>query len=107
MAFPRPCSTCGKLTSGGNKCDKHQAEMMAVIEAKRRLRKMASGQYSGDYKRRAKEVRQTAVICHICKSGSRLDDPWQADHLIPGDPNSPLAPAHRSCNAKRGNRPLE
>lgn len=107
MPFPRPCSTCGKLTRGANKCDKHQAEMMAVVEAKRRLRKMASGQYSGDYKARAKQVRDTAILCHICKEGFRSDDPWQADHLIPGNPNSPLAPAHRSCNAKRGNKPLE
>jgi hypothetical protein len=81
--------------------------MMAVIEAKRRLRKMASGQYSGDYKARAKQVRDTAVLCHICKEGFRADDPWQADHLIPGNPVSPLAPAHRSCNAKRGNKPIE
>jgi len=107
MVFLRPCSTCGKLTRGQNKCEKHQAEMMAQLELKRRMRKMASGQYSGDYKKRAKQVRDTAVICHICKEGFRLGDPWQADHLIPGNPVSPLAPAHRSCNAARGNKPLE
>lgn len=105
--FPRPCSTCGKLTRGANKCDKHMAEMMAVVEAKRRLRKQNSGQYSGDYRKRAKVVRDNAVICHICKEGFRLGDPWQADHLLPGNPVSPLAPAHRSCNAKRGNKPIQ
>lgn len=105
--FPRPCSTCGKLTSGANKCDKHMAEMMAVVEAKRRLRKQNSGQYSGDYRKRAKVVRDNAVMCHICKEGFRLGDPWQADHLLPGNPVSPLAPAHRSCNAKRGNKPIQ
>jgi hypothetical protein len=107
MPFPRPCSTCGVLTRGANKCDKHMAEMMAVVEAKRRLRKLNSGQYSGDYKARAKQVRETAVVCHICKQGFRLGDPWQADHLFPGEPDSPLASAHRSCNARRGSKPLQ
>lgn len=81
--------------------------MLAVLDAKRRARKEATGQYSGDYKKRAKMVRDTAVLCHICREGFRLGDPWQADHILPGNPLSPLAPAHASCNAKRGNKPIE
>jgi hypothetical protein len=40
----------------------------------------------------------------LCGGGARPNDPWQADHVIPGDADSPLAPAHRSCNAARGNK---
>ena len=76
------------------------------LQSKRAEKKRETGQYSGDYRRRAKIVRDTALLCHICKEGLRLDDPFQADHLIPADPNSPLAPAHRSCNIRRGNKPL-
>ena len=78
-------------------------------EARRQLRKEASRQYQGAYKRLAKIVRDNATYCHICKEGSRLGDPWEADHLYPGTPVTSitqLAPAHRSCNASRGNKPL-
>jgi hypothetical protein len=68
--------------------------------------KRITGQYSGDYKRRAKAVREQAVNCHICGDPARTNDPWTADHIIAGDRNSPLAPAHRSCNERRGNKPL-
>ena len=104
--FPRPCTDCGRLTSGGNLCDVHQRALDSVIDAKKRERKIQSGQYSGSYKRRAAVVRASAVVCHLCGEGFRLDDPWQADHVVAGDPNSVLLPAHRSCNASRGNRPL-
>jgi hypothetical protein len=59
--------------------------------------------YSGDYAKRAKAVRDVATICWLCGEGAKLDDPWQADHYFPGDPASPLLPAHRSCNVKRSN----
>lgn len=106
MAFPRPCIDCGKLTLNANRCDEHKLRFDKAADLVKRERKLRSGQYSGSYKRRAAEIRLTAVVCHLCNQGPRLDDPWQADHLIPGDPNSPLAAAHRSCNAARGNRPL-
>lgn len=34
--------------------------------------------------------------------GPRRGDPWEADHVAAGDPDSPLLPAHRSCNRRRG-----
>lgn len=102
-----PCLVCKKLTNGTSRCETHQKMWDEQAEAKRQARKQSTGQYSGDYRIRAKIIRQNAYICHICKEGPKLNDPWQADHLIPGDPNSPLAPAHRSCNARRGNKPLE
>jgi hypothetical protein len=105
--FRAPCLVCGKLTRGSNKCDEHKPQPNPEREQARALRKRLTGQYSGDYKRRAKAVRDNAVICHICKEGYKPLDPWQADHLIPGDPRSPLLPAHRSCNASRGDKPLK
>jgi hypothetical protein len=58
--------------------------------------------YKGDYRRRSDVVRRTAVVCWLCGGGARVGDPWQADHVVPGDPSSELLPAHRSCNARRG-----
>lgn len=62
--------------------------------------------YNSEYQRLSKLVRENAVQCHLCGEGYRPLDPWTADHLIPSDPTSPLAPAHRSCNSRRGNKPL-
>lgn len=105
--FPKPCLDCGTLTSGGNRCDTHQRRIDELAEMRRALVKKTLNTYGGDYRRRAKQVRDTAVVCHLCGEGARVGDPWEADHLIPGDPNSGLAAAHRSCNQRRGNKPLE
>ena len=102
--FRAPCLVCGKLTRGANRCEDHQPPKRDY--SVRNAKKRETGQYSGDYRRRAKMVRDSAVICHICRQGYRPYDPWQADHIIPGNPESELAPAHRSCNASRGNRLL-
>ena len=104
--FARPCVDCGKLSRLGSRCEIHQKIIEEKQEVKRRNRKLATGQYSGDYRRRAKIVRDNAVVCHLCGQGAIPDDPWQADHIIPADPSSPLAAAHRSCNASRGNKPI-
>jgi len=61
--------------------------------------------YKGSYSSRAKQVRANAEICWICKDGRRTDDPFTADHYFPGIANSPLLPAHRSCNSRRKNTP--
>jgi len=105
--FAIPCSSCGVLTRNeGARCDIHKAQHEQQRELRRQLVKKATGQYSGDYKKRAKFVRDNAIACHICGLGELPNDPWNADHLIPGDPDSPLLPAHASCNRKRGNKPL-
>ena len=104
--FLRPCIDCGKLSRGGSRCETHQQIVTYRAEEKKRNRKLATGQYSGDYQRRAKYVRENASVCHLCGKGADPADPWQADHIIPGDPKSPLAAAHRSCNAARGNKPI-
>jgi hypothetical protein len=104
--FMQPCLDCGKLSRLGNRCEEHKRSKNREHDLRRAERKRATGQYSGDYRKRAKLVRDSAIICHICREGYRPHDPWEADHLIPGERNSPLAPAHRSCNIERGNKPL-
>lgn len=101
--FKKPCLDCGKL-SEGSRCPEHQRRVDQLRDMKRAAKK--AQYYNSDYRKRAKIVRETALICHICGDGPRVNDPWQADHLEPGNPDSELAPAHRSCNAKRGDRPL-
>ena len=104
MPFKKPCLDCGQL-SFNTRCDLHQKNVERLKDLRRAHKKQTL--YNSDYRKAAKFVRDTAIICHICKDGDRANDPWQADHLIPSDPNSPLAAAHRSCNAKRGDKPLE
>lgn len=99
MAFKKPCLDCGQLTNGKTRCENCALEYGRRIDAKRDKTKREL--YKGDYRARSRQVRQDATVCWICGDSARPDDPWQADHLIPDDPLSPLAPAHRSCNIKR------
>ena len=97
----RPCNTpgCPRLAHGGPRCKEHERQHNTTRNRQRT-------HYHGNYRQRAAQVRATATHCWICNEGPRPNDPWQADHLVPGDPNSPLRAAHRSCNASRGNTPL-
>jgi hypothetical protein len=96
MPIQRPCISCRKLHTNSSRCDRCQA-------AWDKQRNYTREHYKGTYAKRAKEVRDTAIACWICGQGKRTDDPFTADHLIPADPQSPLAAAHRSCNSSRGN----
>ena len=104
MAFKKPCLDCGAL-SYESRCEIHRRRVQQLRDIKRAEHK--KNYYNSDYRKRAAFVRQTAIICHICGDGARVNDPWQADHLEPGNSLSPLAAAHRSCNASRGNKPLD
>ena len=106
MRFNKPCLSCGEL-SLNNYCDvcakaiaRRRDTDPIRVERKRAL-------YGPNYRRLAKQVKDNATQCHICEKGFIEGDPWEADHLYPalGDA-SPLAPAHRSCNQARGNKPL-
>ena len=103
--FPKPCLDCGQLTTGGNRCDDHQNLVKQLHEIKRANVKRATGQYSGSYRARAAQVRATAITCWICGEAARADDPWQADHVNPGENGdvAELRAAHGSCNRKRSN----
>lgn len=104
--FPKPCIVCGTLTRGGTRCDYHQQQVDELHELKRAQIKKATGQYSGQYRKRAKQVRDQAILCWICGEGARYNDPWQADHVNPAEHGSvaDLRAAHASCNRARGNK---
>jgi len=95
----RPCFDCGTLTPA-TRCP----PCATRIATQRANKRPPRPHYSGDYRRRAAQVRANATHCWICGRGAIDGDPWQADHLQPGNPDSPLLAAHRSCNAARGNR---
>jgi hypothetical protein len=98
MKPARPCLNCGTLTTNGTRCP------ICTTQHNRLHPKPERPHYRGDYKRRARKVRAEAVACWLCGQGARADDPWTADHVTPGDPDSILLAAHRSCNSRRGAR---
>ena len=103
----KPCLDCGQ-PSDGSRCQRCRIRFEKVRQRQQTLRRASGGgarrPYSGDYRRRAAYIRATTIKCWICGDGARPDDPWQADHIRPGDPDSPLAGAHRSCNIGRANK---
>jgi hypothetical protein len=95
MAIMRTCLDCRSLSANGSRCQTCTGRREAGRAAGR-------AHYRGDYRKRAAEVRATATICWLCGDGVRVDDPWTADHVDPGNPDSILLAAHRSCNSARG-----
>lgn len=69
------------------------------------------------YRKATARLRSQSTVCHLC--GTEIDTSlpythamsWTADHVIPrsrgGHLLGEMKAAHRSCNAKRGNQPLE
>jgi hypothetical protein len=106
VRFNKPCLACGTLSLNNycEPCDKSRKKERDTDPIRVARKKEL---YGPRYRRLAKIVRDNATQCHICHEGYRVDDPWEADHLYPdlGDA-SPLAPAHRTCNQQRGNKPL-
>ena len=96
--FPKPCLDCGILTFGASRCDVHQNLVEQIHNAKRATVKRETGQYAGNYRKRAKLVRETALVCHLCGDGARANDLWVADHVVPGSSGDAalLLPAHKS-----------
>lgn len=107
--LPRSCTLCGAPgVSDGNYCDACETD----LERQRSATRETSGardHYHGDFQTRAEKIRRGAYAnngpCWFqCGRGTAKGDPWQAHHIRPGDPTSPLAPAHRSCNIADENR---
>jgi hypothetical protein len=109
MKFKRPCIECGQLGEPGySRCPAHQTQIEQRIADRRQQVKANTKQYGGQYQRLARIIRQTATTCHLCGQPAKPNDPWEADHLYPGTPITSitqLAPAHRTCNQQRGNKP--
>jgi len=101
MPIQRPCLNCGLLTTQTTRCETCNKIRQSQLPKKDRQH------YKGNYKKRAKAIRDTATHCWLCGETAKPNDPWTADHVIAGNPDSILAAAHRSCNSRRGNRPTQ
>jgi len=113
MAQPmnRPCLDCGQLTPNNSRCPNCRTRRERNYRATRPHPDRSNRPHHTDptYRRISKQLREQwntnpLTQCWLCGEYKRVGDPWQADHYLPGDPTSPLLPAHRSCNARRGNR---
>jgi hypothetical protein len=76
---------------------------MKIINDKKNQRTLYR---SPTYRRARQHIKDTATHCHLCKQAFTDRKDITADHLLPGNPDSPLLPAHRTCNSKRGNKPM-
>lgn len=105
--FPKPCLICNQLTTGASYCAVHQTQADEKEKLRQRGRKAGRTLYNTkEYRRGRAWLKATATHCHICKQAFINRNDITADHLIPGDPQSPLAAAHSLCNSRRGNKPL-
>ena len=102
MAFNSPCLKCGTLVRGSSYCGGCRPIRVDSPERKAKKREL----YNADYRKLRKQIKSQATHCHLCGQAFEYGDSIEADHLIAGQPDSPLAPAHRECNRKRGNKPL-
>jgi hypothetical protein len=105
--FPKPCLVCGVLTTGASYCQTHIIAVEQKEKDRQTIRKRGRTIYNDpNYRRQRAHLKATATHCHLCKLPFTNRDDITADHLIPGQVDSPLAPAHALCNSRRGNKPL-
>jgi hypothetical protein len=83
---------------------RHERQRQRTASIRRSNGEGANRPYTAEYRKAAAEVRASTVACWLCGEGWRADDPWQADHVTPGNPESVLLGAHRSCNIGRANK---
>jgi 5-methylcytosine-specific restriction endonuclease McrA len=99
----RPCLVAGcPNTTEGSRCPEH-------AKRKRDVRPPSERGLGWDHAKMAKRVLAEEKICWLCGKPGYVDDPLQADHVIPrskGGTNvrSNYHAAHASCNRSRGNR---
>ena len=106
--FPKPCLVCGTITTGASYCSTHQTQVDEKEKLRQAIRKRGRTLYNDpNYRRVRAWLRATATHCHLCQQPFIDRNDITADHLIPGDPQSPLLPAHSLCNSRRGNKPLD
>jgi hypothetical protein len=105
--FPKPCLVCNILTTGASYCSVHQLAVDQREKQRQAIRKKGRTLYNdANYRRIRTHLKATATHCHICKLPFTNRNDITADHLIPGNPQSPLDAAHALCNSRRGNKPL-
>ena len=110
--IPRPCLTCGVLTTNSSRCDTHQTahavqkQMRQDADPNRRAKK--SRLYNSNYQALARGIRATATHCYLCLLPFAPHNPVQVDHLYPSMfERSPLLPACGRCNRRKANKDLD
>jgi hypothetical protein len=110
--FPKPCLKCKAIFIARSEyCEgcrlekKPRTPAPRIDSLARRIKK--ANLYTSHYKKIARGIKATATHCHLCQQPFTDRNQIQADHLEPGNPLSPLLPAHARCNASRGNKKLE
>ena len=107
-SFYRPCLQCGRL-GRGTRCEQHETEYRLKREAQRNTaerKEKKNNLYGWEYQKQRKLIQATATHCHICGKEFVDRKEIEADHLVAGEKNSPLAAAHRLCNQRRGDKPV-
>ena len=105
--FVRPCIQCQELhRDKGDYCAQCRRIKDRAREADPARRKRKRELYNSDYRKQAAMIKASATHCHLCLKPFTDRAQITADHINAGEPNSPLAPAHKSCNSSRGNRKL-
>jgi hypothetical protein len=102
---PKRCIDCGTITTN-TRCT-------TCEQIRNRERNKTRDHYKHNYRSRRRATldlaQQHDEPCWICQQPINWDatpphpTAPTADHVIPGDPNSPLLPAHFHCNSKRRN----
>jgi hypothetical protein len=107
VSFRKPCIDCGEL-SRSTRCDTCAGVRNQAIQAKRdadpNYKAKKARLYNSQYRRQAQAVKAGATHCALCHQPFQLGDRIEADHINPGDPTSPLQPAHRLCNQRKGGK---
>lgn len=110
MPFAKPCLDCGTLTRTGNRCTPCKQRLDRDKEARRNTPERAAykrAMYGGTYPTRRRALLATATHCQQCGTPPTPTNPLQADHIHPGNPNSPLQALCRACNTKKSNKQPE
>ena len=112
MRLPRPCLSCNQLHKDkGEFCSSCRTERDRKREANPERIARKKMLYGNDYRKRREVLVKETIInnlcCHICKLPFESKADITADHLMAGNPQSPLAPAHKRCNSSRGNKPID
>lgn len=104
----RFCLDCRKLfdaATGRSRCPICQAALEERMNARpKRGTTTARGLGWAHQQRKRREI-SADMVCWMCGQPARENDPITADHETPrakGGVDSPLRPAHRSCNSRRG-----
>lgn len=104
--FCLKCKTLFTTNGGSGKsyCPPCQADITARMNARPKGNTTQRG-LGWTHQKRARESITPADLCWRCGQPGTPADPITADHETPraqGGSDSPLRPAHRSCNSRRG-----